>query len=484
MRAGSWLAARLLRRDRDWLGLLTWVQAATGVVILLSLTVLGWTYGRGWRTSGQIQASVVAILPAAMLMGLAFPIALRVWARFGRSSDGLDDRRLASDLGTAYAVNVCGAIIGALLGGFVLLPRLGSRASLVVCAAVYVISALALASVAVKRRRALLASGAIGIAFLLMIPRVPDPFLATLARRHGPHDRIFWREEGVQTTVSVHRQPGSRFVLFLDGLHQANDSPEMLRTHRLIGHLPMVLHRRPARALVIGLGGGATAGAVSRHTGTRVDIVELSDSVRKGATYFAHANDDVLRQPNVRLRVDDGRNYLLTTRDRYDVLTADIIQPIHAGAGLLYSVEYFRLARRVLNDDGVMLQWVGHRSETQYKLLVRSFVEAFPETTVWEGGTLLVGSKRPLSISRSAFEAHRQSPSTRAALDAVGLGSFDDLMAKYIAGPAAIRSFAGSGDLLTDDRPRLEFHRSLPREGGVVDLAPLAAQRGTPPVVE
>ena len=77
------------------------VQAATGVVILLSLTVLGWTYGRGWRTSGQIQASVVAILPAAMLMGVAFPIALRMWARFGRSSDGLDDRRLASDLGTA-----------------------------------------------------------------------------------------------------------------------------------------------------------------------------------------------------------------------------------------------------------------------------------------------------------------------------------------------------------------------------------------------
>ena len=132
-------------------------------------------------------------------------------------------------------------------------------------------------------------------------------------------------------------------MLFLDGLHQANDSPEMLRTHRLIGHLPMVLHRRPARALVIGLGGGATAGAVSRHAGTRVDIVELSDSVRKGAAYFAHANDDVLRQPNVRLRVDDGRNYLLTTKDRYDVLTADIIQPIHAGAGLLYSVEYFRL---------------------------------------------------------------------------------------------------------------------------------------------
>jgi spermidine synthase len=479
--AGSWIAARLLQRERDWLAWLTAVQAWTSLVVLLSLAALAWTYGRGWRTSGQIQACVLAIFPAALLMGLAFPIALRIWARLRRAGGAPADAGLARDLGTAYAVNVCGAIAGAIVGGFLLLPRLGSRVSLIVCAALYLVSAAALAWVAPRRRRALVGTAVAGIAFVLAAPLVPDPFVATLVRRHGPDDRIFWREEGVQTTVSVHRQPGRRFVLFLDGLHQANDSPEMLQTHRLIGHLPMALHRHPARALVIGLGGGATAGAVSQHTGTAVDIVELSDSVRKGAEHFAHANYNVLRQPNVRLRVDDGRNYLLTTTERYDVVTADIIQPIHAGAGLLYSVEYFELARRVLKDDGLMLQWVGHRPDTQYRLLVRSFQHVFPYTTAWEGGTLLVGSKRPLQISREAFEAQRASGVTRAALDDVGLDSFEALMAKYFAGPDAIRAFVGRGGMLTDDRPLLEFHRSLPGERGDVDLAPMRSYelRGT-----
>jgi spermidine synthase len=313
---------------------------------------------------------------------------------------------------------------------------------------------------------------------------VPDPFVATLERRHGPNDRIFWHEEGVQTTVSVHRQPGRRWVLFLDGLHQANDSPEMLQTHRLIGLLPMAIHPNPRRVLVIGLGGGATAGAVSQHVGSSIDIVELSDSVRKGAEYFAHANYDVLRQPNVRLRVDDGRNYLLATRQRYDVVTADIIQPIHAGAGFLYSVEYFELARNVLDEHGVMLQWVGHRPETQYKLLVRSFLQVFPHATLWENGTLLVGSKRPLAISRAAFEARLASPVTRAALEDVGLGSFDALLAKYVASSNAIKAFVGPGEVLSDDRPRLEFHRSLPQERGDVNLSPLLARRGPPPVAD
>jgi spermidine synthase len=379
----------------------------------------------------------------------------------------------ARDLGTAYAVNVCGAIAGALIAGFVLLPRAGSRVSLIASAALYPVCALLLASAAPRRATALAVAAAASVLFVPLAKHLPDPYEATLKRRHGGQDRVLWHEEGVQTTVSVHGRPGPQTVLFLNGLHQANDTPEMLRTHREIGHLPMVLHPHARRALVIGLGGGATAGAVSQHPGATVDVVELSDSVRRGAARFAHVNYGVLDRPNVRLRVDDGRNFLLTTRERYDVVTADIIQPIHAGAGLLYSVEYFRLARSVLDDGGLMLQWVGHRPETQYKLMVRSFLATFPETTLWANGTLLVGSTRPLTVSRSAFERQRRDPVTRAALDAVGLDSFDRLLSWYMAGPAALRAFVGPGDVLSDDLPRLEFHRSLPSEAGVVDLTPL-----------
>jgi spermidine synthase len=125
----------------------------------------------------------------------------------------------------------------------------------------------------------------------------------------------------------------------------------MVQVHAEIGHLPMLLHPDPKRALVVGLGGGVTAGAVSTHQ-TTVDVVELAHSVVSAAPYFSHVNFDVLRRPNVRLRVDDGRNHLLLTSERYDVVTADIIQPVHAGA--------FAGPGDILTDDRPRLEF--HRS--------------------------------------------------------------------------------------------------------------------------
>jgi spermidine synthase len=293
----------------------------------------------------------------------------------------------------------------------------------------------------------------------------------TFGRRYARGEIVLWREEGVQTTVAVNREPGGTRVMYLDGLHQANDSFSMVQLHAQIGHFPMALHPEPRRALVIGLGGGATAGAVSRHAGAHVDVVELSDSVVRGAAQFAHVNDDVLEQPHVRVRVSDGRNHLALTRERYDVITADIIQPRHAGAGLVYSREYFMLARAALDDDGIMLQWIGHRPKVEYDLIMRTFLEVFPDATLWNGGTLMIGGKRPLTFSRAAFERKLQHPGTAAALATAGLGSFDALIGAYSGDARAMRAFVGHGAVLTDDHPRLEYHRQLPKDGAVVDLA-------------
>ena len=282
--------------------------------------------------------------------------------------------------------------------------------------------------------------------------------------------REFWRDEGVQTAVSVHASEFRR-ALYLDGLHQANDTPEMVRLHRTIGLLPMALHPSPAEALVVGLGGGATSGAVSQHQGSHVQIVELSESVRQAAPLFAHINYDVLNQPNVRVRVDDGRNFLLLSGETFDVITADIIQPIHAGAGNLYSREYFSLVRRALKPHGLALQWIGQRPPTQYRLIMRTFVNVFPEATLWLDGNLLVGSLEPLTINRTSFDAKRQDARTRAALDEIGLTSFDELRSWYTGGPEELRRFVGAGPLLTDDRPLLEYHRSLSDDPAPLDLS-------------
>ncbi len=292
-------------------------------------------------------------------------------------------------------------------------------------------------------------------------------------------ERLLWHDEGIQTTVAVHSSGLGGHTLYLDGLHQANDTADMLRVHRQIGHLAVMLHPAPKDVLVIGLGGGVTAGAASQHP-VKLDIVELSDGVRQAARFFAHVNYDVLRQPNVHLRVDDGRSVLARRRNSYDVITADIIQPIHAGAGHLYSVEYFRLAREALKDDGLMLQWVGHRSRTQYELIVRTFLTAFPDATLWADGTLLVGTKKPLVLHRAAFERQMADPRTRAANEWIGLTSFETLMSWYTAGPQTIRRVIGSGPILTDDHPLIEYHRSLPVDERLFDMTPFR-RGGEPP---
>ncbi len=465
--AGSFLATPLLRRERDWVRTLSLVNMATGVAVLASLLLLTTTYQLGWKTSAPIQASVIAILPSALLMGLAFPIALRVWSGAGDPADPT----LARRIGVAYAVNMIGAIAGAVLGGFVLLPLFGSRVSLGLAAGVYVVSGLVLATRASQARRLVIPAMLTVVACVRLATLQADLFEVTIGRRYPRGEVVLWREEGVQTTVSVNREPGGTRVMYLDGLHQANDSYPMVQLHASIGHFPMAIHPAPREALVIGLGGGATPGAVARHGGVEVDVVELSDSVVRGASLFAHVNHDVLRQPNVHLQVSDGRNYLALTKRKYDVITADIIQPEHAGAGLVYSREYFTLARAALKEDGVMLQWIGHRPKVEYDLIMRTFLSVFPDATLWNGGTLMVGTKVPLAVSRAAYELKLQDARTRTALASAGLDSYDALMGAYSGDAATMRAFVGEGPLLTDDRPLLEYHRSLPARGKEVDLS-------------
>jgi spermidine synthase len=462
--AGSALVAPLVRRISRVRPLLAGVELAIGIAAMLSAAWLAYAYRAEWETSGAIQASFVTIVPTTLLMGLAFPLGVRILTN---ESDA--PGRTAARVATLYAVNVGGAIVGAIAAGFLLVPWLGTAHSLVVVAALHALAGLLLLDFSSRQGR-IMAAVAV-VAFAAAAIGVPDPVRAVLGRRYPVAERLTWREEGAQSTVSVHVRPSSgRQFLYLDGLHQASDSPELVHLHREIGLLPMALHPHPKSALVIGLGAGATGGAVSQHAGTAITLVELSPSVVRASALFGAINHNVADQPNVRVEINDARNHLLVTTNRYDVITADIIQPHHAGAGNLYSREYFTLVRNALADGGLALQWIGLREETPYRLILRTFLEVFPDATAWAGGTLLVGGREPLRIDRAAFEAKLANPQTKAALEDVGLGSFDELIRTYTAGPDELRRFVGAGPVLTDDRPRIEYFGSLPEGEKGIDV--------------
>ena len=468
---GSFLVAPFMRRPMNWLLVLASLEVAIGAFTLLSFAALplipaaidnlGPLVGAvaGPYLAYQVIVSFMVIFPTMLLFGAAFPVGLRLFV----GEDG-DSAVAGRRVGLFYSLNLAGAIAGSVAAGFFLLPTLGATGTLTVLALVSAASGWALSLVpgATLAQKTV----AIGITTVLFAGAwliVPDPAGAYLAQRY-PNEKIIWQAEAVQAMVSVHEQPGGHLVLNVNGNHQASTRDTMAFVHQRIGHMPMIVHPDPTSALVIGLGGGATAGAVSQHAGVVVDVVELSREVARAANrFFRPINFNVLRKPNVQLHVDDGRNFLLFSKKQYDVITADVILPIHAGSGNLYSKEYFELVARALTPGGMALQWVAG-TEAEYKLITRTFLSVFPETTLWSDGSLMIGSRTRLNLRRSDFERKLQVPEQRAVLELLGLTTFEALLGQFIAGPDELRAYVGPGPVLTDDRPLVEYFLGLPRD--------------------
>jgi spermidine synthase len=427
------------------------------------------------RTDLRLMAMlcVLTVLPAALLMGATFPVAARLWAA---GSDGLGRK-----LGGVYAGNVAGAIVGSLAAGFILVPVLGAHHSLVLLATANVLVGVALLLGAGQRSLA----AACGLAGVLVIGLGAGmaPIHEVVFQEHFPDQQLLAYWEGLENTVSVGRDASGIQTLFTNSRGQTNDSPDLVRYHRVMGHLAALLApSRDPRVLVVGLGAGATPGALAQHPGTQLDVVELSPSVVAAAPFFHVANADVLSRPNVNLVVDDGRNYLLRNRQPYDVVTADVVHPYDAGATNLYSVEYFSLVARSLSPDGIMVQWVSPGTAFEHSLIIRTFLQAFPHATLWLGGDLLIGSPSPIQLSRSELEARLADPSARESLAEVGFNQAQDVLAQFRGTDAQLHAYVGgSGPVLTDDHPILEFFESQTIPGDPPDLSTFV---GPPPVVD
>src|SRR5262249_45842966 len=154
--------------------------------------------------------------------------------------------------------------------------------------------------------------------------------------------------------------------------------------------------------------------------------------------------------------------FLLRNRVPYDVATADVVHPYDAGATNLYSVEYFSLVARSLKPDGIMVQWVSPGGAFEHQLIVRTFLQAFPHSTLSLGGGLLIGSAAPLRSSRAELEARLADPRARAGLAEVGFNHAQDVLAQFRANEDELHAYVGaSGPILTDDHPLLEYFLSL-----------------------
>ncbi len=502
--AGAWLGTRLRRESHEPL-----LAAALCQVFVALTTYLGLTLVRELPylyvlARDRLQPSPTGLLGVQLALTASLMIlpTLGLGAMFPITMAGLNPRgeRAPRMVGAAYAWNTLGAIAGSLAGGFWLVPRLGSRGALAAGIAVSALLAIpALAATRSPLRRGLRAAFACAVLALAIdvvvdAPALPPEVLSSGVFRYADrysgldharffeaaranHGDILYFKEGLTCTVTVFRTTSAQ-VLLVNGKPDASVPPGLaepfgpLRTARLgdlptqvlVAQIPMLLAPRADEVLVIGLGSGVTVGSALAHPVRELECAELETAVVEGSRFFDTQSGAPLRDPRVRLVVDDARNHLLVNGRRYDVIISEPSNPWVTGASGLFTRDFFELARSRLAPDGLFGQWVQLYELTvpEFQAILRGFAAVFPEVHIFRVATdaILIGSNgnSPLRLDRIL---ERGGPRVVADLERVGIHTPADLVAHYWVGGAELRRSLGPGPINTDDNMLIEFAAPL-----------------------
>ncbi len=472
---GSLLAARWADAVRSPLRALIWVELGIGLWIpvqvvllqqldLMLLTaaelIVPTTFLR--YTAGQLLATLPLLGPPTLLMGISFPLAVRA---MNESTE-----RLGADVGGVYGANTLGAVAGSLVAGFLLITTLGTQNALLVVGAAN--AALAAVVAARAAGRALQAAAwclaVLVAASTLIFPA--DRVILSAGMFYGdePEDLVYFHEDA-QATVTIRRREKDEqpyFALAVNGVAVAGTSPELEAVQRMQGHLPMLLGNGIRSVAHIGFGTGGTARAVSLSPVEEILVVELSPEVIKASdTYFGGINHGVLGDPRVRVEINDGRNFMLASPERFDAVLSDSIHPAYAGNGSLYSLEYFRLIRERLAPGGVASMWLPtyYITPDNYAGILAAFRRVFPEVAVWyepstlNAFTIVTGKAEPPVWSAEQLRRAFTQPGIRDDLASLGLDGPANLLPLLLVTTTELDPWLDRVAPHTDDRPRVEY---------------------------
>ena len=426
------------------------------------------------RTWSNFLLAFFYMVVPAFFMGVAFPLAGKVYAGY--------KKRVGSAVGEVLACNTVGAILGAAISGFVMIYLFGIERSLQLLAIINI--GFGLLVFFSSRNSSLLNIGisslVIGLLVFLSfnqsIFRIWDMKYFAIFRSNQPeafrtpemvreaieNTDVLYYGEGIESIVSSIKIKGGDQSFITNGRTEASSHLQALQCQFTLGHLPMLLNKNPKRVLVVGLGSGMTLGATSVHPSVEeVTLVELEPKVMGVAKTFEKYNHYVLNNPKLKIIFNDGRNYLMTTKKKFDVITADPIHPWFRGAGYLYTTEYFKLASEHLLPGGIICQWlpIYEMTPDDLKSVVITFLQHFKYTMLWltHYDAELIGSNAPILIDEAELERRIAHPEVLSDLKQVMMGTASDFLSYFVMGADGMKRFGEGGVLNTDDNLYLEF---------------------------
>ncbi len=420
-----------------------------------------------------------ALLPATILWGASFPLALA-------AVRAQDPARL---VGGIYASNTVGGILGGIGFSIIAIPLMGTQHSQQLLVGISAAAALLMFTALARKFRRTAVSAVGGAALLAVLVFVPVVLANGIAKVPGEviayghfavtwfgHVQILYTGEGMNNSVAVSLRLRDGVRCFhVSGKVEASNHPWDMRLQRILGHIPALIHPHPRSVLVVGCGAGVTAGSFTVCPGIeKITICELEPLVPKiAAAYFSEENFGVTHDPRTRIIFDDARHYILTTPEKFDVITSDPIHPWVKGSATLYSREYFELVKSHLNPGGIVTQWVPlYESDTStVQSEIATFFRVFPDGTIWSNdqhGTgydlVLLGQAGPTKINLDEIESRLAQPGYAAlagSLEEVGFKSVTDLFATYAGQARDLAPWLKDAQINNDRNLRLEYLAGL-----------------------
>lgn len=446
---------------------------AMAAMLLRPLGTLGF-YGHvvAWTA-----VCLIVIFPAAFIAGVQFPVLIALVGK-GRTNVG-------SQTGFAYGSNTAGALLGSLAGGFGFIPLFSAPG--VWRIVTVLLSALALIAVVLAAReskrwlRAIAPLASVLVALLMLRAAGPTAFwrhgqigVGRVAKYQGSANEmrdlansirrsIAWEADGRESSVALAKADSFSFII--NGRTDGNAKGDA-GTQIMSGLIGAALHPEAAKAMVVGLGTGSTAGWLAAVPNIqRVDVVELEPAVLKVAENCAPINRDALHNPKLHVTIGDARETLLTTREKYDIIVSEPSNPYRAGIAGLFTREYYQSINRCLQPGGMFFQWVQAYDidDRTMQILYSTLGSVFANIESWQtetGDLLLLASHEPAHYDADALRTRLTEEPFKSALSAAWRGNtLEAFLAHYVGNRALADALIhlASNPLNTDDRTVIEF---------------------------
>jgi spermidine synthase len=496
---GSLVFARFFDKTKHLLRLFGVFQLLITLSSLLSIwqfTHLGemmgnWyaRYGMGWNAFVMIGfgASAIIMFVPSFFMGASYPLLNRIYARKMET--------LGNSVGSCYAVNSIGAVLGSIIAGFVLIPLIGITTSLIIISSINAILGFVVLWTDTYRKhwhRAAFVLVPLGFILLLLLK---IPFSTPLVlysnnfdNRKDGQTNLFYKE-GTDATITVtylmpNKIDSKRYKnIEVNGVSVAGNNKHLRTTQKIQGHVPLLLframnHHEAKTAFILGFGTGEASSCILKHGMKRVDCLELASPEIEANSHFSTINDNVLKKKNFNLIINDARNHLLIHDIKYDIIQSDAVHPDMAFN--TYTKEYYALCSKRLSDDGIFSAWIPifHFSPQNLKILLKTLHEVFPYISIWYSSNfnnkhaILIGSKKKINIDLTQFELELNKPAVFKSLGEVKLNNAVNILNTFVADEQTIVPELVDVPVNTDDNLIIPFGILKQEQKGEQTVAP------------